>query len=137
MAAQQIIAAAEEHHIDTIVMGSTGRSGLARVLMGSVTRRVLQQLPCSLLTVKHEEVVEQLFEEDLHHIRLLMSEGRALFEHGAWAGAVAKFRQVLARNPFHLAALEQEAAAHDRLGQTEDADHCRRRAAKLRQESLT
>jgi len=134
--AQEIMAAAEEHKSDVIVMGSTGRTGLARVLMGSVTRRVLQQLRCSLLTVKQEDVVEQLFEEDLRHIRLLMAEGRALAEHGAWAGAVTKFRQVLARNPFHLAALESEAGAHDRLGEKEEAEHCRRRASKLRQESF-
>jgi universal stress protein E len=134
-AAQEIIAAAEEHRSDVIVMGSTGRSGLARVLMGSVTRRVLQRLPCSLLTVKHEDVVEQLFEDDLRHIRLLMAEGRALFEHGAWAGAIAKFRQMLARNPFHLAALESEAVAHEELGESEGAEHCRCRAQKLRQES--
>jgi nucleotide-binding universal stress UspA family protein len=134
-AAQEIIAVAEEFNGDVIVMGSTGRSGLARMLMGSVTRRVLQQLPCSLLALKHEDVVEQLFEEDLRHIRLLMAEGRALSEHGAWAGAIAKFRQVLARNPFHLAALESEAVAHDMLGEKEEADRCRRRAHKLRQES--
>jgi nucleotide-binding universal stress UspA family protein len=136
VAAREIIAAAQDHRSDVIVMGSTGRSGLARMLMGSVTRRVLQRLPCSLLTVKHEDVVEQLFEEDLRHIRLLMAEGHALSEHGAWAGAIAKFRQVLARHPFHLAALESEAAAHDELGESEEAEHCRRRASKLRQESL-
>ena len=136
MAAKEIIAAAEEHRSDVIVMGSTGRSGLARMLMGSVTRRVLQQLPCSLLTLKQDHVVEQLLEEDLRHVRLLMAEGRALSEHGAWAGAVAKFRQVLARNPFHVAALESEAIAHDKLGEIEEAEHCRRRAGRLRQESF-
>jgi nucleotide-binding universal stress UspA family protein len=135
MAAKEIIAAAEEHRSDVIVMGSTGRTGLARMLMGSVTRRVLQQLPCSLLTLKHEDVVEQLFEEDLRHIRLLVAEGRALSEHGAWAGAITKFRQVLARNPFHLVALESEAVAHDKLGENEEAEYCRRRAEKLRQEA--
>jgi nucleotide-binding universal stress UspA family protein len=134
-AAKEIVAAAEEHQSDVIVMGSTGRSGLARMLMGSVTRRVLQQLPCSLLTVKHEDVVEQLFEEDLRHARLLLAEGRALSEHGAWAAAIAKYRHVLARNPFHLAALESEAVAHDELGESEEAEQCRRRARKLRQES--
>jgi hypothetical protein len=134
MAAKEIIAAAEEHRSDVIVMGSTGRRGLARMLMGSVIRRVLQQLPCSLLTLKHEDVVEQLFEEDLRHIRLLMAEGRTLSEHGVWAGAIAKFRQVLARNPLHLAALESEAVAHDKLGENDEAEHCRRRARKLLQE---
>jgi transposase len=43
---------------DRVGMGATGRSGLLRLLMGSVTRRVLQHLPCSLLTVKDEDLVE-------------------------------------------------------------------------------
>ena len=40
-----------------------------------------------------EDVVEHLFEEDLRHIRLLVAEGRALSEHGAWAGAITKFQR--------------------------------------------
>jgi nucleotide-binding universal stress UspA family protein len=134
VAANEIVAAAREHKSDTIVMGSTGRSGLSLMLMGSVTRRVLQQLPCSVLTVKQEDVVEQLFEHDLQHIRLLLAEGRALMEHGASEAAGAKFRQVLARNPFHLVALQELARAYEKLGQSEEAERCRRRAQKLKQE---
>jgi nucleotide-binding universal stress UspA family protein len=49
---EQIIAAAKEHQCDVIVVGATGRSGLPRVLLGSTTRRLLTDIPCSLLTVK-------------------------------------------------------------------------------------
>jgi nucleotide-binding universal stress UspA family protein len=133
--AAEIVASAREHQSDIIIMGSTGRTGLSRMLMGSVTRRVLQQLPCSLLTVKQEDAVEQLFEDDLRHIRLLMAEGRALTDHGASSGAITKFRQVLARNPFHIAALEAQAKAHEELGQIEEAQQCHSRAQKLRQET--
>lgn len=49
---EQIIKAANEHAADMIVMGATGRSGLVRVLLGSTTRRVLRELPCSLLAVR-------------------------------------------------------------------------------------
>jgi len=51
----QIVAAAAEHEADLIVMGATGRTGRARVLVGSTTRRVMEQLPCSLLTVKQPD----------------------------------------------------------------------------------
>lgn len=51
---QQIVAAAAEHEADLIIMGATGRTGRARVLVGSTTRRVMEQLPCSLLTVKRQ-----------------------------------------------------------------------------------
>lgn len=56
---EQIVIAAAEHKADLIVMGATGRTGLARVLVGSTTRRVMEQLPCSLLTVKQEDVLEE------------------------------------------------------------------------------
>ncbi len=58
---REIVAAAQEHEADVICMGSTGRTGLIRVLMGSVTRHVLQDLPCSLLTVKDEHLIEEPF----------------------------------------------------------------------------
>jgi nucleotide-binding universal stress UspA family protein len=48
----EIIAAAQEYHADLIVMGATGRAGVRRLLVGSVTRKVLRRLPSALLTVK-------------------------------------------------------------------------------------
>jgi universal stress protein E len=54
---RQIVAAAKEHDSDLIVMGATGTSGFQRLLMGSVTRRVLQDLPCSILTVHDEDLL--------------------------------------------------------------------------------
>jgi len=54
---EQIAAAAQEHQADVLIMGATGRTGLARILLGSTTRRVLQRLPCSLLMVKDKAMV--------------------------------------------------------------------------------
>lgn len=59
---EQIIAVAQEHQSDVIIMGATGRTGLVRVLLGSTTRRVLERLPCSLLTVKDVDVVGEVLE---------------------------------------------------------------------------
>jgi nucleotide-binding universal stress UspA family protein len=56
---EQIIAVAQKHSADLIVMGATGRSGLIEVLLGSTTRRVLRNLPCSLLTVRQQDVGDQ------------------------------------------------------------------------------
>jgi nucleotide-binding universal stress UspA family protein len=43
---------AEENHADLIVMGTHGRTGLGRLLMGSVAESVLRQAPCPVLTIK-------------------------------------------------------------------------------------
>lgn len=43
---------ARKQDIDTIVMGSHGRTGLKRLLMGSVTEKVIGHSPCPVLVVK-------------------------------------------------------------------------------------
>jgi nucleotide-binding universal stress UspA family protein len=130
---EQIAAAIRDHSADLLVMGSTGRTGLVRALLGSTTRRVLRDLPCSLLVVKDEDVVEEIFEEDLQHIAVLQAEGRGLLRAGDYAQAVRRFRQALARDPFRTEILEELAEACDRSGQTAEADRCRRRLSRLRE----
>ncbi len=51
-APQQIIAAATDARADLIVIGSRGRTGLQRLLLGSVARNVLFHAPCSVLVVR-------------------------------------------------------------------------------------
>ena len=47
-----IIELAQNKDIDLIVMGSHGHTGLKRLLMGSVTERVIGKAPCPVLVVK-------------------------------------------------------------------------------------
>jgi len=49
---QVIPQVAAEHHASLVVMGSHGKTGLTRLLMGSVTERVLGLSPCPVLVVK-------------------------------------------------------------------------------------
>ena len=51
----EIIQFAKEAGIDLIIMGTHGRSGLAHVLLGSVTERVVRKAPCPVLTVRDPE----------------------------------------------------------------------------------
>jgi nucleotide-binding universal stress UspA family protein len=129
---QQIIAAAIEHQTGLIVMGAIGRTGLVRALVGSVARSVLRQLPCSILIVKHEDLVDDFTEEDARVVELLFAEAQALMAVDSFDAAVAKFDQVLAHHPFHEAALLGRAHALEKIGQPERAERSRRRAAALR-----
>jgi nucleotide-binding universal stress UspA family protein len=49
---QEIVRAAAEERADMIVMGTHGRTGLERLLLGSVTERVVRGAPCPVLTVR-------------------------------------------------------------------------------------
>ena len=51
-AADAIVRTARSKRADLIVMGTHGRSGLARLFMGSVAERVIGTAPCPVLTVR-------------------------------------------------------------------------------------
>jgi nucleotide-binding universal stress UspA family protein len=48
----QIVHNAKTKRVDLIVMGTYGRRGTKRILIGSVTARVIEYAPCPVLVVK-------------------------------------------------------------------------------------
>jgi nucleotide-binding universal stress UspA family protein len=50
--ANEIVAYAEETDVDHIVVGSHGRSGLSRVLLGSTAEKVVRRSPVPVTVVK-------------------------------------------------------------------------------------
>jgi len=59
-AATEILDVAEKTASDLIVMGTHGRTGLARFLMGSVAEQIVRKAPCPVLTVKTPFVAASL-----------------------------------------------------------------------------
>jgi nucleotide-binding universal stress UspA family protein len=43
---------AEELHVDVLVVGSHGRTGLERLLLGSVSEHIVRHAPCPVLVVR-------------------------------------------------------------------------------------
>jgi nucleotide-binding universal stress UspA family protein len=60
----EILQIAKEWHADMILMGSHGRKGLSRLLLGSVSMSVSSLSPCTVIIVKltKEQLQEQLNE---------------------------------------------------------------------------
>lgn len=51
-----------DHGIDLVVLGTHGRRGLRRFVLGSVSEEVVRASPCPVLTVRDEEEVERFHE---------------------------------------------------------------------------
>lgn len=51
-AAERITSAARDNEADLIVMGTHGRSGISRALLGSVAEKVVRTAPCPVITLK-------------------------------------------------------------------------------------
>jgi nucleotide-binding universal stress UspA family protein len=49
---ERILETAVQEHVALLVLGTHGRTGLARLMMGSVAERVVRLAPCPVLTVK-------------------------------------------------------------------------------------
>jgi len=52
---EEILAAARESEVDLIVMGTHGRTGLSRAVLGSVAEKVVRLSPVPVLTVRQSE----------------------------------------------------------------------------------
>ena len=51
-AVEVILDAAKHYHVDLIVIGTHGRKGMNRILLGSVAEHVLRRSPCPVLTAR-------------------------------------------------------------------------------------
>lgn len=54
--AVEIVRAAHLKGADLIALGTHGRTGLARMVMGSVAEQVVRRAPCAVLTIRPAEV---------------------------------------------------------------------------------
>ena len=52
---QEIVELATNERADIVIMGTHGRSGLSRMLLGSVAERVIHFAPCPVLTVRRPD----------------------------------------------------------------------------------
>ena len=52
---EEIVRFARERAIDVVVIGTHGRKGLARLLLGSVAERVVREAPCAVVVVRPRE----------------------------------------------------------------------------------
>jgi nucleotide-binding universal stress UspA family protein len=52
---EQICHYAKLNHIDLLIVGTHGKTGIRHLLMGSVAERVVRQSPCPVLTVRAHE----------------------------------------------------------------------------------
>ncbi|QLK24750.1 universal stress protein [Natrinema zhouii] len=50
--AREIVSFADEHDMDHIIIGSHGRSGLSRVLLGSVAEKIVRRSPIPVTVIR-------------------------------------------------------------------------------------
>ncbi len=116
-----------------LVLGSVGRTGLPRILLGSVAEKVVRELPCSVITVKAEHAIRVEVDLELENLEAQCKQGEALLAKGFPLEALRQFEVCLARDPLYLPAWEGAAVAHERLQHPRRAAQCRAKAAAIQE----
>jgi nucleotide-binding universal stress UspA family protein len=87
-AADEVARLASEKGADMAITATRGHSGLKRLILGSVTERLMRTLPCPLLAVhRHEKYTEEPSKEEIRFKRILIGcdfspDSNLAFEYG-------------------------------------------------------
>ena len=93
----------KKHHL--VIMGSTGRTALGRIMTGSVTEKVIRQVPCSFITTKSEDMIDLRLETKINTIEHHYNIGRHKQKSGLLDEAVGEYLICLSLNDMHIASL--------------------------------
>jgi nucleotide-binding universal stress UspA family protein len=129
---KEIVAEAVEQKADLVAIGTVGKTGVERILIGSVTHRILEHLPCSILTTKEEDVIRLRMQSAFASIEEQLKRGHQLLDEGMSAEAIQAFDQCLLTNPTNAVAWDGKALAYERLGKDEEAEFARTTAKRIR-----
>jgi len=129
---EEILKVIREAQPDLLVMGSQGRTGLSRLLMGSTTERVVREMPCSVITLKQEHVIRFPLEKEVAEIEIHFRKGKELLEKQVMEGAIAQFEYCIRKDGLFIPAWEGMAVAYRHMGKKKEASRCEEMAAHIR-----
>ena len=112
---------------DLLVMGSQGKAGLSRLLLGSTTARVVREMPCSVITLKQEHVLRFVLEKEVVNIEEHLRKGIEHMKKQEIEEAIVHFESCLRRDVFFIPAWEELAAAYRQIGKKIGRASCRER----------
>ncbi|MDE3743482.1 universal stress protein [Maribacter polysaccharolyticus] len=117
----EILSIISRKMIDLLIMGTSGRTGLNRMFMGSVTEKVVREVPCSFLTLKSEDVISLQLQTHIKDVEQLHKTAMELIESGFYEEAKDHLYACLNINDMHVPAYKGLALVYEKLKQPEKA----------------
>lgn len=115
----KILKTIRKNEIDLLVMGTNGRSGVSRMLMGSVTEKVIRELPCSFVTTKTQNIYELRLDDEVKGIEIHFNNATKLQKSGLFKEAVEQYLICLQINDMHVPSMYKLAKLYKTLGDDE------------------
>jgi len=98
----EILRAAKKKSSDLLIMGTTGKTGLSKLLMGSVTEKVTRELPCSFITTKTKDITDDYLESFIRGVESIINPANLHLQNGNYEQAVEKFMLGLKQYPDNI-----------------------------------
>ncbi|MCF6307692.1 MAG: universal stress protein [Flavobacteriaceae bacterium] len=114
--AKRILKAIKKYKPELLMMGTTGKSGLSRFFMGSVTEKVVREVPCSFITLKSEDVIDLKIESRARDIHNYYETATQLIKDGYFEEAINEFNRCLKINDMYIPALSGLAKVYKKTG---------------------
>jgi nucleotide-binding universal stress UspA family protein len=98
---------------DLLVMGSVGKSGLSRNVIGDVAYKIIREIPCSVISTKSAQPMKVQIEKDLADIEVGFKKGNDLLAKGHPQEAALQFEWCRSKDKFYAPAWEGLSLAHE------------------------
>lgn len=128
---EAIIEFSQSNNIDLIFMGATGKSVLQRVLLGSVTEKVVRKLPCSMVTTKSENILNLKIESDISTLEKHFSQAMKLKKTGFYDEAIEQLNICLRVNDLHIPAINELIKIYELTGDKDSAESYRQKLDEI------
>ena len=119
--AEEILSVISREMIDLLIIGTAGRTGLNRMIIGSVTEKVIREVPCSFLTLKEEHVIKLQLETKINDIENLYNTAVQLVEEGFCEEAIEHLKACLSINNMYIPAYFGIAKIYEKLNKPKKA----------------
>jgi nucleotide-binding universal stress UspA family protein len=132
-ASNEILNTINTKGVDLLIMGTVGRTGLNRLVVGSVTEKVIREVPCSFLTLKSQDAISLNLETHIKDFETLFKAGQQLEKDGFYEEAIEQYRASLGINTMHVPAYSAIAKLFDKLNKPEKAALYRKSANEIKE----
>ncbi|MFD1616116.1 universal stress protein [Gelatiniphilus marinus] len=131
LAHEQILRTIKEDNYDLLIMGTHGRSGLNRFVMGSVTEKVTRKVPCSFITTRTADILDLKYDNEVKEIEDYFKQANTLVKSGSYQEAIAKYLICLEINSMHIPSMYKLAHVFKILDNKEKAKYYSRMAKNI------
>jgi nucleotide-binding universal stress UspA family protein len=120
--ATEILNAISVYQTDLLIMGTTGRSGLNRIVMGSVTEKVIREVPCSFITIKSKDIIDLRLSTKIRDVETHYNIAKQLMKDGFLKESINEYKVCLSINDMHIPSLHGISKDYKKLGKNKRSE---------------